>query len=188
MRKSFPLKYHQQIHNFCLISSSKDCKSALLASFAGQPIPRPCSLSGFGIIYPSAEDCFCRHMKMNVVNNLMSNTSCCQFRHDNRRTVVLEKIIVLDSQRKSNFFRNRQQICEGIVGKLVKFDPMLLWNHQGVAPAERLDVQKCITNIISIYSYKIMPFCSLYDFEGRDFAFDDTAENAGHVKAGYASC
>jgi len=33
-----------------------------------------------------------------------------------------------------------------------------------------------------------MPFCSLYNFEGRDFAFDDTAENAGHVEAGYGSC
>jgi len=103
-------------------------------------------------------------MEMNVVNNLMGNTSYYQFRHDNRRTVVLEKIIVFDSQRKSDFFRNRQQICEGFVGKLVKFDAMLLWNHQGMAPAERLNIQKCVTNIISIYSYKNNAFLQSLQF------------------------
>jgi len=103
------------------------------------------------MIYPSTEDSFCPYMEMNMVNNLMGNASCHQFRPSHRRTVVLEKIIVFDAQRKSNFFRNRQHIGEGFIGKLMKFDPVLLWNDQGVAPAERLDIQKRIANIISIF-------------------------------------
>jgi hypothetical protein len=72
----------------------------------------------------------------------MRPTISCEFR--DHSTVVLEKVIIFDSQCKRNFFRNRQHVCESLIRKVMEFDPMLLRNHQGVATAERLDIQKRI--------------------------------------------
>ena len=61
-------------------------------------------------------------------------------------TVVLEEIVILDAKRECDFLGNRQDICKALIGKLVKFDSVLLRDNQSMTAAERLDVQKGITN------------------------------------------
>ena len=61
-------------------------------------------------------------------------------------TIVLEEVVILDAQRECDFLGNRQDICKALIGKLVKFDSVLLRDDQSMTAAKGLDVQKGITN------------------------------------------
>ena len=62
-------------------------------------------------------------------------------------TVVLEEVVIFDAERESDFLGNRQDVCKAFIGKFMKFDGVLLRDDHSMTAAERLDVQKGVTDL-----------------------------------------
>ena len=70
-------------------------------------------------------------------------------KQSHRITVILKQIVIGNVKSIRNLFGNRQNISEGFVRELMEFHGMLFWNDQSMAPANRLNVQECITISVS---------------------------------------
>jgi hypothetical protein len=104
--------YHPRI-SFSVLHLSHDFLSKLLELILVTLLLRPSDTQTFLFVRLG------NHVEVNVIHNLMGHT-----------TIVLQDIVVLSVHRLGNLLRDRQDLCELVVGDIVEFCAVVFGNNE----------------------------------------------------------